>query len=239
MMTVGGFLANSRRRCCAAQDADELLVDDLHDLLGRVQRLVDLVAEGALAHLAGELLDDLERDVGVEQGAADLADGSVDIRRGELALGAEVAEGRGETIRERAECCHGANSLIAVAERGLAVGETQQQDGDAGDAARSARSSDDRMRWPPRTRPTIPMMAAITATPAPMKNSAMKRALSSSLPFSAAEMPLTKLKYISAIAPTASRMPMTAGAIERRSAAVWCEVSDMARSLGSPSERAR
>ena len=24
--------------------------------------------------------------------------------------------------------------------------------------------SDDRMRWPPRTRPTIPMMAAITAT---------------------------------------------------------------------------
>ena len=95
-----------------AEDRDELLVDDLHDLLGRVQRLVDLVAEGALAHLAGEVLDDLERDVGVEQGATDLADGAVDIRGGELALGAEVAERRGEAIRERAECCHGALSLI-------------------------------------------------------------------------------------------------------------------------------
>ena len=115
-----------------AEDADQLLVDDLHDLLGRVQRLVDLVAEGALAHLAGELLDDLERDVGVEQGAADLADGAVDIRGRELALGAEVAEGRGETIRERAECCHGA--LVLNAGRAdLAVGETQQQDRDARD----------------------------------------------------------------------------------------------------------
>ncbi len=107
-----------------AEDADQLVIDDLHDLLRGVQRLVDLVAEGAIAHLAGELLDDLERDVGVEQGATDLADGSVDIRGRELALGAEIAEGRGETIRERAECCHGAPSLInacpvAVAGRGL------------------------------------------------------------------------------------------------------------------------
>ena len=61
---------------------DELLVDDLHDLLRRVQRLVDLVAERALAHLGGELLDDLERDVGVEQGATDLAHGAVDIGAG-------------------------------------------------------------------------------------------------------------------------------------------------------------
>jgi hypothetical protein len=52
MMTVGGFLANCSRRCLATEDRDELLVDDLHDLLGRVQRLVDLVAESALAHLA-------------------------------------------------------------------------------------------------------------------------------------------------------------------------------------------
>ena len=91
----------------AAEDRDELVVDDLHDLLGGVQGLVDLVAEGALAHLAGELLDDLEGDVGVEQGATDLADGAVDIRRGELALAAEVAEGRGEAIREGAEGGHG------------------------------------------------------------------------------------------------------------------------------------
>ena len=51
-MTVGGFFANCEAALLAAEDRDELLVDDLHDLLGRVQRLVDLVAERALAHLA-------------------------------------------------------------------------------------------------------------------------------------------------------------------------------------------
>ena len=52
MITVGGFLANCRRRCSPPRIATSLLVDDLHDLLRRVQRLVDLVAEGALAHRA-------------------------------------------------------------------------------------------------------------------------------------------------------------------------------------------
>ena len=83
----------------AAEDRDELLVDDLHDLLGRVERLVDLVAEGALAHLRGEVLDDRQRDVGVEQGATDLAHRAVDVRGRELALGAEVAEGLGRADR--------------------------------------------------------------------------------------------------------------------------------------------
>ena len=94
-----------------AEDRDELLVDDLHDLLRRVERLVDLVAERALAHLRGELLDDGQRDVGVEQGATDLADGAVDVRGRELALGAEVAEGLGEPIGEGAEGCHDPPSL--------------------------------------------------------------------------------------------------------------------------------
>jgi hypothetical protein len=39
MMTVGGFLANRSVRVSPAEDADELLVDDLDDLLRRVQRL--------------------------------------------------------------------------------------------------------------------------------------------------------------------------------------------------------
>ena len=52
-----------------------------------------------------------ERDVGVEQGAPDLADGAVDIRRTELALGAEVLEGLGETVGEIPKCGHGLDSL--------------------------------------------------------------------------------------------------------------------------------
>ena len=78
----------------------------------------------------------------------------------------------------------------------------------------------------------MPMTAAITATAAADEEQRDEEGAVAVAAVSAAEMPLTKLKYISAMAPTASRMPMMAGAIERRSAAVWCEVSDMARSLG-------
>ena len=39
MITVGGFLAKPQPPGLAAEDRDELLVDDLDDLLGRVQRL--------------------------------------------------------------------------------------------------------------------------------------------------------------------------------------------------------
>ena len=95
----------------AAEDRDELLVDDLHDLLRGVQRLADLVAERALAHLGGELLDDGQRHVGVEQSAPDLADRAVDVRGRELTLGAEVAEGLGEPVGEGAESRHDAPIL--------------------------------------------------------------------------------------------------------------------------------
>ncbi len=44
MMTVGGSLANCSRAGLAAEDVDQLLVDDLDDLLGRVERLGDLRA---------------------------------------------------------------------------------------------------------------------------------------------------------------------------------------------------
>ncbi len=107
----GRVLRELQAALLPTQDRDELLVDDLDDLLSGVQRLVDLVAERSLAHLRGELLDDGQRDVGVEECATDLADCSVDVRRRELALGAEVAEGLGETIGERAEGCHSPPSL--------------------------------------------------------------------------------------------------------------------------------
>ena len=100
----------------AAEDADELLVDDLHDLLGRVQRLIDLIAERTLAHLRGECLDDIERDIGVEQRTPDLADGAVDVGGGELSLRAEGAEGLGQPIGERAKSSHGAVDSTRAAE---------------------------------------------------------------------------------------------------------------------------
>ena len=49
MMTVGGVLASRSRRVSPPRIVDELLVDDLDDLLGRVERLGDLGAERPLA----------------------------------------------------------------------------------------------------------------------------------------------------------------------------------------------
>ena len=87
----------------AAHQLGQLLVDELHDLLARVQRLEHLGAERALLHRGGELLDDLEVDVGLEQRQADLAHGLVDVVLGQLAARADVGEGRLEAFGERVE----------------------------------------------------------------------------------------------------------------------------------------
>ena len=87
----------------AAEDRDELLVDDLDDLLGGVQRLADLLAARPLLDRVDELADHRQRDVGLEQGDPDLARGRVDVGLGEAALAAEVLEGLGEPVGERGE----------------------------------------------------------------------------------------------------------------------------------------
>ena len=63
----------------ATEDADELLVDDLDDLLGRVQRRGDLGALGPLLDAADELAHHGQRNVGFEQSQPDLAGGRVDV----------------------------------------------------------------------------------------------------------------------------------------------------------------
>ena len=103
MITVGGVFANRSRRVSPPRIADELLVDDLDDLLGGVQRLADLGAAGALLDRRDEVLDHRQRDVGLEQREPDLARGGVDVGLGQLSLAAEVLEGVGETIRKRGE----------------------------------------------------------------------------------------------------------------------------------------
>src|SRR5690606_17384906 len=76
---------------------------DLDDLLGRVERLGDLFAEGALAHRSGELPHDGDGDVRVEQGPADLADRLVDVRLGEAAVAAKALQRRCDAIGEVVE----------------------------------------------------------------------------------------------------------------------------------------
>jgi hypothetical protein len=87
----------------AAEHLHELVVDDLDDLLRRVERLRDLGRQRPLPDGGGELAHHRQGDIGVEEGAADLADGRVDVRRREPTLAAEGLEGRREAVGQRRE----------------------------------------------------------------------------------------------------------------------------------------
>ncbi len=84
----------------ATEDVDQLLVDDLDDLLGRVERLGDLRTAGPLLDVADEALDDRKRDVGLQQREADLARRRVDVGVGEASLAAQLGEDPGEAVTQ-------------------------------------------------------------------------------------------------------------------------------------------
>ena len=84
----------------AAEDGDELLVDDLDDLLRRVQRLRQVHPDGALADAIEHRADDLEVDVRLEQGDADLPQDLVDVLLAEPPLAAELLEDPVEPVRQ-------------------------------------------------------------------------------------------------------------------------------------------
>jgi hypothetical protein len=79
------------------------VVDDLDDLLAGRDRLQHLGADGPLAHLVGEGAHDLERDVGLEQRAAHLAQRGVDVLLGQRAPAGQTREDAGEPVAQRAE----------------------------------------------------------------------------------------------------------------------------------------
>ena len=74
----------------AAENIHQLLVHNLDDLLGGVQRLGNFRTESAFLHVGGEFADHGDSDVSVEQGAADFADGCINVCLGEAALAAQV-----------------------------------------------------------------------------------------------------------------------------------------------------
>ena len=87
----------------AAEDRDQFLVDDLDDLLGRVERLGDLFAGGPLLDPRDEAAHDRQGDVGLEQGDADLARRGVDVGVRQSALAPQIGEDRGQAVGEGVE----------------------------------------------------------------------------------------------------------------------------------------
>ena len=82
----------------ATKCGDEFFVNDLDDLLCRVQRLVNGGAHSALAHTVSKSFNDRDVDVGFEQRDANLAQRLVDIFLAELALAAQPLEDVLKTI---------------------------------------------------------------------------------------------------------------------------------------------
>ncbi len=75
-----------------AKDVDELPLDDRDHLLRAGQASQDLGAGRLLADAIDELADDLEVDVGFEQGDADLSQGFVEVFFVDNAAAAETAK---------------------------------------------------------------------------------------------------------------------------------------------------
>ena len=87
----------------AGEDADQLVVDDLDDLLAGGDRLGDGLAAGLVLHPLDEVAGDRQRDVGLEQGDADLAQRGRDVLVGQRALAGELVEDAGEPAAEGLE----------------------------------------------------------------------------------------------------------------------------------------
>ena len=87
----------------AAEQLDQLIAHHLHDVLPRRQRLEDVLADGLFADAVDEALDDLEVDVGFEEGQANLAEGLEDILLRQPAVSAEPVENTREATRQAVE----------------------------------------------------------------------------------------------------------------------------------------
>ena len=86
-----------------AQRLDQHIVDDLDDHLAGRDRLDDVGADGPAAHLVDEALDHVERHVGLEQRAPNLAQGDVHVLLGERAALGQSIEDAGEFVAETFE----------------------------------------------------------------------------------------------------------------------------------------
>ena len=79
-------------RRLAAQEVDQLLIDNVDDLLRGIDRADDFVAEATRLDRLDEVARDPVVDVRLEQGEADLTQGLIEVLLGQGAAAAELAE---------------------------------------------------------------------------------------------------------------------------------------------------
>ena len=89
----GGLLGFGQGLIGPAHHLNELLVDELDELLIGADAPHHISAEGFLAHLSDEAFDHRQADVGVQQGAAHIFEGAVDVALADRGLALEAADG--------------------------------------------------------------------------------------------------------------------------------------------------
>ncbi len=93
----------------AAEQFDQLVVDDLHDLLRRRQRCQDVLPHRLVLDAVDEGADDLEVDVGFEQRHANLAERLLDVLLRQPAAAAQLVE---DGLQSRTQGIEHGNALL-------------------------------------------------------------------------------------------------------------------------------
>lgn len=109
------MLSEAEAAGLAAENGDEFLMNDLDDLLSRIERPTNFGAKRAFFHASAETSDYRQRNVGFQERRANLAHGGIDVGLREAALAAEVLERRGQAVRQGIE--HGARLPVGSCER--------------------------------------------------------------------------------------------------------------------------
>ena len=85
----------------ATEDVDQFLIDNLNDLVGRVDRLAANNFVSAFLDALDEGTDNLEGDIGFQKSQPNLAGGGVNIRLSQATLPAQPPQGTRQTIGKR------------------------------------------------------------------------------------------------------------------------------------------
>ena len=82
-----------------AHEGHELFVDDLDDLLRRVQRFQDIRAHGPFRHVLGKVLDDFIADVRFQKCQTHFPHRFLDVGIGQPALASQLFKSLGQLVR--------------------------------------------------------------------------------------------------------------------------------------------
>jgi hypothetical protein len=103
-------------------------VHELHDHLAGRDRLDDLHADRALAHAIDEGAHDVQRRVGFEQCAANLAQRRVDVGLAQRPAAGQPVEDMAQSLRKTVE-----HQSIHIAKSGIAARSTSPRWGEVGE----------------------------------------------------------------------------------------------------------